>query len=97
MFHVLNARITFGNIFASENPAEFVSCIRSGGSSETDPLCCVVEDRCFDVPTTYSVTGMTGLPHVRCHEMWNACDLTCGITNKCAVSSMTMTMTMKNV
>ena len=54
LFHVLNARITFGNIFASESPAEFVSCIRPGS---TDSLCCVVEDRCFDVPTTYSVTG----------------------------------------
>ena len=55
IFHVLNARITFGNIFASDSPAEKVSCIKD---SEGGPLCCVVDETIFEAPNTYSILGI---------------------------------------
>ncbi len=58
IFHVLNARITFGNIFASDSPAEKVSCIKD---SEGGPLCCVVDETIFEAPNTYSTLGMIGM------------------------------------
>ena len=54
LFHVLNARITFGNIFGSEAAAPNVSCIRD---AEGSPLCSVVDDSVFEAPSTYSVLG----------------------------------------
>lgn len=55
LFHVLNARITFGNIFGADSPAPGISCINDADSGS--PLCCVVEEGCFDPPPTYSVMG----------------------------------------
>ncbi|XP_032517616.2 ankyrin repeat domain-containing protein 13D isoform X1 [Danaus plexippus] len=49
LFHVLNARITFGNIFATETPVEHVECIQEGAR-----LSCVLDDRCFSVGRGYS-------------------------------------------
>ncbi len=60
LFHVLNARITFGNIFAMENPADGVTLLKDNGQTN-----CCVDERCFDVPTTYSVIGMLAL--FACH------------------------------
>lgn len=48
LFHVINARITFGNIFATENPVPYISCINEGTR-----LSCVVDDGCFTVGRGY--------------------------------------------
>ncbi|CAH0715822.1 unnamed protein product, partial [Brenthis ino] len=48
LFHVLNARITFGNIFATETPVANIECIQEGPR-----LSCVVDDRCFGVGRGY--------------------------------------------
>ena len=55
LFHVLNARITFGNIFAVDSPAPGVSCLR--GETEDAPYYCVVDDTCFDPPPSYTMSG----------------------------------------
>lgn len=49
LFHVLNALITFGNVFALESPVPFVSNIKE----EDDRLTCVIDDSSFDVPANY--------------------------------------------
>lgn len=54
LFHVLNARITFGNIFASDSPAPGVTHIPESAES---PMCCAIDESCFDAPATYSVLG----------------------------------------
>ncbi|XP_067684865.1 ankyrin repeat domain-containing protein 13D-like isoform X1 [Haliotis asinina] len=51
LFHVLNARITFGNIFAMESSVEGVSCIQEEEST------CVVDDSCFNPPPGYGRLG----------------------------------------
>ncbi|XP_045773214.1 ankyrin repeat domain-containing protein 13D isoform X2 [Maniola jurtina] len=48
LFHVLNARITFGNIFATETPVPHVEYIQEG-----DRLSCVVDDQCFSIGRGY--------------------------------------------
>ncbi|CAH1638032.1 unnamed protein product [Spodoptera littoralis] len=48
LFHVLNARITFGNIFATETPVPFIECIQEG-----DRLSCLVDDQCFSIGRGY--------------------------------------------
>ncbi|XP_053609463.1 ankyrin repeat domain-containing protein 13D isoform X2 [Plodia interpunctella] len=48
LFHVLNARITFGNIFATETPVPHIECIQEGTR-----LSCVVDDACFSVGRGY--------------------------------------------
>jgi ankyrin repeat domain-containing protein 13 len=52
LFHVLNAKITFGNIFGSETPASGVICLKDG-----DELSCDVDETVFASPGTYSVIG----------------------------------------
>ncbi|KAL5288158.1 ANKRD13D family protein [Megaselia abdita] len=52
LFHVLNACITFGNVFALTTPVTNVSTIE-----EDDRITCIVDDRCFDIPTNYRVRG----------------------------------------
>ncbi|XP_055916082.1 ankyrin repeat domain-containing protein 13D isoform X2 [Eupeodes corollae] len=49
LFHVLNACITFGNVFALTSPIEHVQTI-----NEDDRLTCIVDDRCFDIPVHYT-------------------------------------------
>ena len=65
LFHVLNARITFGNIFASDESAPNVQCI--GDGTEAGPLCCVVDDTCFDAPPSYLLMGEWGTFHILKH------------------------------
>ncbi|XP_068633319.1 ankyrin repeat domain-containing protein 13D [Battus philenor] len=48
LFHVVNARITFGNIFATESPVPHIECIQEG-----DRLSCVVDDACFEIGREY--------------------------------------------
>lgn len=49
LFHVLNACITFGNVFALTSPIEYVQTI-----NEDDRITCVVDDRCFEIPVHYT-------------------------------------------
>lgn len=53
LFHVLNARVTFGNIFGSVSPAEHVTVIREPS------LSCTVDEQCFEAPHSYHITGDT--------------------------------------
>lgn len=50
LFHVLNALITFGNVFALDNPVPLVSNIKESD----DRLSCIIDDSCFEVPPNYS-------------------------------------------
>ncbi|KAH8337043.1 ankyrin repeat domain-containing protein 13D [Drosophila kikkawai] len=52
LFHVLNACITFGNVFALTSPVEHVATLQ-----EQDRVTCLVDDRCFDVPVHYTNRG----------------------------------------
>ena len=54
LFHVLNARITFGNIHALDQSVDGVTVIQDDGQ----PIC-VVEETCFDPPRGYSRLGKT--------------------------------------
>jgi ankyrin repeat domain-containing protein 13 len=49
LFHVLNAIITFGNVFALEAPVKNVTNIKE----DDGRLACVIDDECFDVPANY--------------------------------------------
>lgn len=52
LFHVLNVRVTFGNIFASDTAAPHVTCVKEAGS-----MMCAIDDQCFESPAGYSVVG----------------------------------------
>lgn len=52
LFHILNARITFGNIFAWDQQVPHVRSI-----SESNRLTCIVEDDCFEAPNGYAKLG----------------------------------------
>ncbi|KAH8340227.1 hypothetical protein KR067_007882 [Drosophila pandora] len=52
LFHVLNACITFGNVFALTSPVDHVATLQ-----EPDRVTCLVDDRCFDVPVSYTNRG----------------------------------------
>lgn len=52
LFHVLNARITFGNIFGLDE--DIVGVVRI---PEDDKINCVVDDNCFVPPVTYTKLG----------------------------------------
>lgn len=50
---MLNAVVTFGNVFAMEAPVENVSSLQESD----DRTSCVIEDCCFDVPSEYARRG----------------------------------------
>ncbi|XP_030764076.1 ankyrin repeat domain-containing protein 13D isoform X1 [Sitophilus oryzae] len=52
LFHVINARITFGNIFAIDNPVPKVSTLQ-----EETRLTCVLDESLFQCPTNYIQIG----------------------------------------
>ncbi|XP_063904695.1 ankyrin repeat domain-containing protein 13D isoform X2 [Zophobas morio] len=52
LFHVLNARITFGNIFALDIPVPHVNRIQ-----EDDRLTCILDECIFQCPSGYSQIG----------------------------------------
>ncbi|KAL7638256.1 UNVERIFIED_CONTAM: hypothetical protein RMT77_010820 [Armadillidium vulgare] len=52
LFHVLTARITFGNIFGLDETVDKVTTFKEG-----ERLSCVIEDSVFEAPSTYSVIG----------------------------------------
>ncbi|XP_049538970.1 ankyrin repeat domain-containing protein 13D isoform X1 [Anopheles darlingi] len=51
LFHVLNAVVTFGNVFAMETAVPHVSHIRESDERTT----CIIDDVCFEVPAEYGV------------------------------------------
>lgn len=54
LFHVLNACVTFGNVFALETPVKNVEQIRE---ENDERLTCIIDDSCFDVPPHYANKG----------------------------------------
>jgi len=52
LFHVLNARITFGNIFGLDEEIPGVTRI-----AEEERISCIVDDSCFVPPASYSRLG----------------------------------------
>ncbi|XP_059061479.1 ankyrin repeat domain-containing protein 13D [Achroia grisella] len=54
LFHVLNARITFGNIFGTSSPVRHVDCIQEG-----ERPACVLDDACFDIGRGYTDAATT--------------------------------------
>ncbi|XP_045171889.2 ankyrin repeat domain-containing protein 13D-like [Mercenaria mercenaria] len=52
LFHVLTAKITFGNIFARDSPVEGVSTLEDAGYTS-----CTVDDYCFEPPPGYLRLG----------------------------------------
>ncbi|KAL7303810.1 hypothetical protein TKK_0003937 [Trichogramma kaykai] len=55
LFHILNARITFGNIFGLDQEVPHVSHIE-----ESNRLSCILDDACFEAPAGYSKLGAEG-------------------------------------
>ncbi|KAK7080698.1 Ankyrin repeat domain-containing protein 13D [Halocaridina rubra] len=60
LFHVLTARITFGNIFALDESIEKVSTVK-----EEDRLSCVIEDSIFEPPQGYAIVGHSDQQHLQ--------------------------------
>lgn len=54
LFHVLNARITFGNIFGLDEAVPGVTPIQ-----DEKVVACVLDDSCFDTPAGYVRLGET--------------------------------------
>ncbi|GAB1867512.1 Ankyrin repeat domain-containing protein 13B [Camponotus japonicus] len=52
LFHILNARITFGNIFGLDQEVPHV-----GHLQETNRITCLVDDICFEAPSGYTKLG----------------------------------------
>ena len=52
LFHVLNARITFGNIFALDTAVDGVSNLEEAGNTF-----CTVDESCFEAPAGYMRLG----------------------------------------
>ena len=52
LFHVLNACVTFGNVFATSQPVEMVQTLE-----ENERLTCIIDDQCFDIPSHYVNRG----------------------------------------
>uniref|UniRef100_U5EZR6 Putative ankyrin repeat protein n=1 Tax=Corethrella appendiculata TaxID=1370023 RepID=U5EZR6_9DIPT len=53
LFHVMNAVVTFGNVFALETPVANVSNLKESDERVT----CVIDDSCFDIPANYIRKG----------------------------------------
>ncbi|KAF6204383.1 hypothetical protein GE061_002724 [Apolygus lucorum] len=63
LFHVLNARITFGNIFGSEEPVGGIQKFEDNGKTF-----CNVDVSCFDPPSSYVVLGAESRRQVSLEE-----------------------------
>lgn len=51
LFHVLNACVTFGNVFGLDQPVKNVEYLREDDSQR---LSCVIDDSCFEIPSNYA-------------------------------------------
>lgn len=56
LFHVLNARITFGNINAFDEPVPGVTTMREQGT-----VMCKIDESCFEAPSSYARLGANKL------------------------------------
>jgi hypothetical protein len=56
LFHVINARITFGNIFGLTEPVEGITVVKEE-EGERNRLSCAVDDAVFEIPNDYSRVG----------------------------------------
>ncbi len=68
LFHVLNARITFCNIFALTSPVEGVSVINESAAEDTDgskKSICFLDEDVFQIPASYSRIGGVSTDHAR--------------------------------
>ncbi len=63
LFHVINARITFGNIFGLTNGVTGITVVKEEG--EECRLSCAVDDSVFEIPTDYSRVGGQSSNQVR--------------------------------
>lgn len=54
LIHVLNACVTFGNVFAMDTPVKNVDYLREDDSQR---LSCVIDDSCFEIPPNYVNKG----------------------------------------
>ncbi|BES97735.1 Ankyrin repeat domain-containing protein [Nesidiocoris tenuis] len=63
LFHVLNARITFGNIFGSEEAVSGVQHFEENGR-----MFCTVDEACFEPPASYVVVGAESRRQVSLEE-----------------------------
>lgn len=52
LLHILNARITFGNIFGMDQEVPHV-----GHLQETNRMTCLIDDSCFEAPMGYVKLG----------------------------------------
>lgn len=57
LFHLLNARITFGNIFATNEAVEGVTPILLDSECQPSKWSCKVDESCFEAPSDYQVIG----------------------------------------
>ncbi|TRY63379.1 hypothetical protein TCAL_03653 [Tigriopus californicus] len=62
LFRVVNARITFGNIFGLNNNVEGITVVKEEGENRTS---CAVDDLVFEVPADYSRIGGQSSNQVR--------------------------------
>ncbi|XP_066989946.1 ankyrin repeat domain-containing protein 13D [Macrobrachium rosenbergii] len=60
LFHVLTARITFGNIFGLDETIDKVCTI-----SEDERLSCVIDDSVFEAPAGYTIIGHSDQQHLQ--------------------------------
>jgi len=52
LFHVLTAKITFGNIYAADSSVDGVTMLDEAGVTT-----CTIDDSCFDAPPGYGRQG----------------------------------------
>ena len=62
LFHVLNARITFGNIFGLNDPVEGITVVEESDLKRTS---CAVDEYVFEIPEDYSRIGGQSSNQVR--------------------------------
>lgn len=60
----MNARITFGNIFGTEEDVPYVSCIEEG-----DRQTCILDEEIFQIPPDYMQLGMDWYPLYEMYKM----------------------------
>uniref|UniRef100_A0A131XIT2 Putative gpcr-chaperone n=1 Tax=Hyalomma excavatum TaxID=257692 RepID=A0A131XIT2_9ACAR len=63
LFHVLNARITFGNINAFDEPVPGVTTLREQGT-----VMCKIDESCFEAPSSYARLGANKLRQLNVND-----------------------------
>ena len=61
LFHLLNAVITFGNVFAQDQPVDGVHIINlnidNNDGNQSVNRKCTVDEKCFEPPEDYEILG----------------------------------------